>query len=303
MYSNASPVAVDLNSLTTVWTELATGAPVSGWTATYAYGINDNGQIVGRALNAGAERAFILDTTSSPPQFNLMPSPWFAATSINNLGVVIGLLGGLTNGGVYTPWDQKTVSLGFPTQGGLSDINDRGFIVNAQGNIKEPTTSTTVPYTYTTGVTRKIAYYGFQGINESNVMSGSSSRWSNKFTQEHDAITYDYNAASESLVQASGNLVRGINDSSDVVWGTFSRGWLKIFPVTVVELDKHVFSQSSGNLASIDDVDWKSSGAHISPRCITNRNAAGRSLIAGFVTYPSTRTTPTKQKSFLLTPK
>lgn len=303
MYLNGSSVVVDLNFLTTVWTELASGAPVSGWTATYAYGINDNGVIVGRALNAGVERAFILDTAISQPQFKLMPSPWFEATSINNMGVVIGMAG--TTGAVYTPWDQKTVNLGFPTQGGLSDINDRGFIVNAQGIIKEPTPLTTVPYTYTytTGATKQIANHGFQGINESNVISGQSARWLNKSKVEFDAITYDYNAASETLVQESGSYVWGINDSGDVVWSIFYRGWLKIFPSTVVELDKHVYSQSSGNLATIDDTDWNNASAQISPRCITNRNIFGSPLIAGFVTYPSTRTTPTKQKSFLLTPK
>ncbi len=51
----------DLNTLPSPWVDLLTEAPATGWQATIAAGINDDGWIAGRAIdtNNGSWRAFL----------------------------------------------------------------------------------------------------------------------------------------------------------------------------------------------------------------------------------------------------
>ena len=89
----------DLNTLPSPWVDLLTEAPATGWQATIAAGINDDGWIAGRAIdtNNGSWRAFL-----DPPDaagvwtFYLLPhvptlAPGMTASDVNNFGEVVGL--------------------------------------------------------------------------------------------------------------------------------------------------------------------------------------------------------------------
>jgi probable HAF family extracellular repeat protein len=61
VYSNG--VMSDLNSLIN---------PSSGWSLLYAYGINDNGQIVGVGLNNGTSSAYLLTPVPEPSSISML---------------------------------------------------------------------------------------------------------------------------------------------------------------------------------------------------------------------------------------
>lgn len=95
-----SGVMTDLNELI---------PPGSGWLLTFAYGINDNGQIVGEGLHNGARRAFlyqdgeVVDLTDATVCGS--SCVLYTARGINNLGQIVGggVFGSASHGFLLSP--------------------------------------------------------------------------------------------------------------------------------------------------------------------------------------------------------
>ena len=129
-----------------LWTDLNTIAIVpEGFHAWTAHGINEHGQVVGKALDTNENSTAFLYDPNATPNFTLLPSPFTGyeteAHEVNDSGDIVGIG---TNASAETvtivwkaPYDSESVvNLGsFVTSGWgpPTDINNTGVIVNSGG--------------------------------------------------------------------------------------------------------------------------------------------------------------------------
>ncbi len=282
----------DLNAPGVLWKELVGGNVVNGCIASTAMGINDANQIVGTAMDInGLNRGFIFDVLLN--EFKLLPSPWTQATAINELGVVLGNVTGTTGGGaVYTPWDNRTVNLGFFCNPG--DINDAGYIVGTQGNFlaPKPPINGLGPYSYDAAVPKIIPNHGLYRINIHNLICGiRSTQGTGKNAIPGGAIIWNDAAIPPEITLATGSgnvAAQGINDLDDVAFCDGKRAFLYQATGTTLSLELPLVVNA--------DTEW-GKASYLYPRGITNSGQ-----ITGRAYFQSTKTAVGFHKSFLLTP-
>ena len=200
---------------------------VPGSAFTYAYGINDGGQVVGvynDGSSGGASNGYIYSGGS----YTTLQVPGSTATysyNINASGEVVGQYsnGSTSYGFVYSGGTYTTINPPGATYTGMGDINDSGEVA---GYYSDGSTSHGFVYTggsYTTlsppGSTSSEAY----GINSSGDVVGVYVNGSNTYGFLYSGGTYTtINPPGSTYV----NLTWGINDSGQLV-GLYDDGSAK----------------------------------------------------------------------------
>lgn len=103
-----------------------------GGTTSFAYGINNQGQIVGESYTNSSglsDLGFVYDSGLMTSLGSLGSFPAIQALALNDHGQIVGVAGGINTGG-------PTVTRGFLYAGGaMTDLgNLGGFLTNVQPN-------------------------------------------------------------------------------------------------------------------------------------------------------------------------
>jgi len=295
-HSSSTGVSVNLNGLAADWWDLNAAEPTlaAGWRAINAYGINDNGLIVGSATNADPNlpaRPFILvGAFGLEPYFLLLPTMGAGneyGRRINNQGEAVGAsdLGVVRYRQNLTGnWPYYEATLAIPSAiDHVMDINENGHIVarasNEGGSYRQRST----------GETEFVAGHQFWAVSSGprEMISGLRDypKRGTKNGLAGGALRMPlFGAATEALVIPDTLYARALNDEGDTVFEDSGRGFLyydAINPSTgtlygvngdgILPLDKLVVNQ---------DAAWLDGGMRVDG--IRNRDATALGQMCGF---------------------
>jgi hypothetical protein len=302
---SAATGTFNVNDLGAIWWDLNAPTPtsVAGWRATFAKGINDQGDIAGTAtqLNSNVpSRAFILQGAfGAAPRFLLLPTvsgESHYGGDINNHGEAIG------GGPAFIRWQPRGDSWPFyvalPQSGMPSNaavgINDDGVVVASTSG------TTTTSYRQPFAGAQPVVFNNLQFFGISNGwISGISMKGKNPIPPGIIRLPAMGTLNDVQVIASFGSSPRGVNDYGDVTFESGGPGYL--FYDAINANTGIRYGTNGDGLLPFDRMIVNPTADFLNNNCpritgVSNRDATGLGVICGW----TLATTPSR--AFLLVP-